>query len=114
MTTGEIEGAPDNVRELFGITFPPENLIEITDEIEALSSAYVDQGVVSAKFEDDARHVAACTVSGVRLLVSWNFRHLVNVQREAGFNGINLLKGYPIISIISPLELIYGNENQNL
>jgi hypothetical protein len=74
----------------------------------------VEQGVVSPKFEDDARHVAACTVHGVGLLVSWNFKHLVNVRREAGFNGMNLLKGYPEIRIVNPLELIYEPEDQDV
>lgn len=79
--------------------------------MDALATAYVSQGVVTAKYEDDARHVAACTVSGVNLLVSWNFRHLVNLQREVGFNGVNLLKGYPPIRIVNPMEIIYGNQD---
>ena len=46
--------------------------------------------------------------------MSWNFKHLVNVQREAGFNAVNLLQGYRSIRIVNPLELIYGNQGQNL
>ncbi len=30
----------------------------------------------------DARQVAACTVAQIEYLVSWNFRHGVNVVRE--------------------------------
>jgi hypothetical protein len=114
VTTGEIEGAPERVRNLFIATFPPQTLIETDEEMDALAVAYVAQGVVTAKYEDDARHVAACTVSGLNLLVSWNFRHLVNVQREAGFNGVNFLKGYPAIRIVNPMEIIYGNQDQTL
>ncbi len=65
-------------------------------------------------YTDDARHVAACTVAKIDFLVSWNFRHLVNVQREAGFNAVNLLQGYQTLRIVNPLELIYGNQDQNL
>ena len=50
----------------------------------------------------------------LQYLVSWNFKHLVNVQREAGFNAVNLLQGYPPIRIVNPLELIHGNQDQNL
>lgn len=114
VTTDEIEGAPERVRTLFIATFQPETLIETNEEMDALAAAYVAHGVVTAKYEDDARHVAACTVSGVNLLVSWNFRHLVNMQREAGFNGVNLLKGYPAIRIVNPMEIIYGNQDENL
>lgn len=60
------------------------------------------------KFEDDAKHVATCTVHRVNHLVSWNCKHLVNVRREAGFNAVNLLQGYPPVSIVNPKELIYG------
>jgi hypothetical protein len=48
-------------------------------------------------------------VHRVNHLVSWNYRHLVNVRREAGFNAVNLLQGYPPVSIVNPKELIYGH-----
>ncbi len=62
------------------------------------------------RVRDDARHVATATVHGVRLVVSWNFRHLVNVRREDGFNAVNLLHGWPAIRIVSPKEIIYAQE----
>jgi hypothetical protein len=65
-------------------------------------------------YTDDARHVAACTVARLDYLVSWNFRHLVNVQREAGFNAVNLLQGYRAVRIVNPLELIYGDQDQDV
>jgi hypothetical protein len=114
VTIREIERAPDPVRTLFVQTFPPETLIATSDDVDILASAYVAQGVVTEKYADDARHVAACTVSGLHFLVSWNFRHLVSVQRETGFNAVNLLQGYQTLRIVSPLELIYGNQDQNL
>jgi len=39
--------------------------------------------------------------------VTWSFRHLANYRREAGFNRVNLENGYPVIRIISPLEIVY-------
>lgn len=114
VTLEELEHAPSQVKDLFCHSFQANDLLEITREIQGLAAAYVAQGVVSPKFQDDARHVAACTVHGIGLLVSWNFKHLVNVRREAGFNGVNLLNGYPAIRIVNPLELIYEPENKNL
>ncbi len=70
--------------------------------------------ILPPKYTDDARQVAACTVAGIEYLVSWNFRHLVNVEREKGFNAVNLLQGYRNIRIVNPLELIYGNEEQSI
>ena len=79
-----------------------------------LAAAYLAQGVVTPKYADDARHVGACTVARHDYLVSWNFRHLVNVQRSAGFNAVNLLQGWPPVRIVNPLEFIYGNQDQSL
>ena len=114
VTTQEIEDAPENVRDLFDDTFSAETLLEVTGEMEDLAAAYLRQGVVPPKYADDATHVAVCTVARLQYLVSWNFKHLVNVQREAGFNAVNLLQGDPPIRIVNPLELIHGNQDQNL
>ncbi len=115
VTTREMVDAPEWVRDLFAQTFNDlDALIKFDDEMAELAAAYIGQRVVTAKYEDDARHVAACTLARVDHLISWNFRHLVNVQRAAGFNGVNLLKGYPAVSIVNPLEIIYGNQDENL
>ena len=106
----EIADAPEEVRALFVEKFPRKtDLFKATREVEILAEDYLKAGVVSEKFADDAKHVAISTVNRVSHLVSWNFRHLVNVRREAGFNAVNLLKGYPPVSIVSPKELIYAN-----
>ena len=110
ITSEELIEAPQRVRDLFNTTFEAGNVVNVTDEMDHLAATYVAQGVVTPKYEDDARHVAAC----MDFLVSWNFRHMVNVQRETAFNGANLLKGYPAIRIVNPLEIIYGNQDQNL
>ena len=110
----ELENAPERVQELFRAAFEAEAILDVTEEMDELASAYVAHGVVPPTYEDDARHVAVCTLSRINFLVSWNFKHLVNVQREAGFNGVNLLKGYPPIRIVNPLEIIYANQDQNL
>ena len=110
----ELIEAPERVRELFNSTFEAADVLNVTEEIDHLAATYVAQGVVTPKYEDDARHVAACTVNRIDFLVSWNFRHMVNVQRETAFNGVNLLNGYPAIRIVNPLEIIYGNQDQNI
>ncbi len=110
----ELEQAPERVRALFESSFAPEAILDVTEEMDELASAYVSYGVVPLKYQDDARHVATCTIARMDFLVSWNFKHLVNVQRETGFNGVNLLKGYQSIRVINPLEIIYGNKDQNL
>lgn len=82
--------------------------------MEQLAAAYMSRAILTPKYSDDARHVAVCTVARIDYLVSWNFRHLVNVEREKGFNVVNLLQGYPALRIVNPLELIYGNQNETV
>jgi hypothetical protein len=111
----EISDAPPEVWRTFEETFNlAEELLPITGEIEDLTLEYLRAGVVSAKFEDDARHVAICTIHRVNHIVSWNFKHLVNVRRSAGFNAVNLLQGFPPVSIVNPKELIYASSDQDI
>jgi predicted nucleic acid-binding protein len=111
----EVEDAPENVRKLFLETFQDATaLIDVDEEIAELANAYLAQGVVTRRFADDAVHVAVCTTRRIDFLVSWNFRHLVNIAREKSFNSVNLLRGYHSIRIVNPLELIYGHESQEV
>jgi len=108
----ELKNAPANVRDLFAATFDASNILDTSTEIEDLAQAYLAAGVVPPKFADDALHVAMATVHGVRLVVSWNFKHLVNVRREDGFNAVNLLQGWPAVRIVSPKEIIHAHDKQ--
>jgi predicted nucleic acid-binding protein len=66
----ELTEAPERVRELFNNTFEPADVLDVSEEIDHLAATYVAQGVVTPKYEDDARHVAACTVNRLDFLVS--------------------------------------------
>lgn len=114
VTVDELTEAPEQVRELLTNTFAPQNILDVTDEMEQLAAVYMPQAILTPKYSDDARHVAVCTVARLDYLVSWNFRHLVNVEREKGFNATNLLQGYPTVRIVNPLELIYGDEKESI
>src|SRR5215213_9479832 len=102
----EVHNAPEEVRRHFAANFDATNILDTSDETEMLAEAYLAAGVVTPKFLDDALHVAMASVHGIRFIVSWNFKHLVNVRREDGFNAVNLVAGWPPIRIVSPKELI--------
>ena len=55
---------------------------------------------------DDCIHIAAATIHKVDLLLSWNFKHIVNVYRIRGYNSINLRLGYTNLNIHSPKEIV--------
>ena len=76
-------------------------------ETLALAQAYVESRVVPAGSRDDARHVAIATVAGMEALVSWNFKHIVNVRRRRLVHSVNIRLGYPLIELVSPQEVLY-------
>ncbi len=104
----ELEEAPENVREI--INKIPEERIEyvfLDEESIALSNVYLKEGIIAERSLSDARHIAIATVERVDVLASWNFKHIVNLNRIRLINSINLKLGYPILEIRSPREVIY-------
>jgi len=107
----EIEGAPARVRRLFAAVENLAELVETTEPAARLRDAYLAAGIVSAAYDTDALHVALATVSGCSIIVSWNFKHIVHVQKTPLYNAVNALHGYDAIRICSPPEVIeYGEE----
>lgn len=91
MVVDEVALAPARVRDLMQATFAPADVLPVSEEMEELAAAYRVQRVVPAAYADDALHVAVCSVARLDYLASWNFKHLANVRREAGFNAVNML-----------------------
>lgn len=108
----EIAQAPPQVRVLMRATFTVADLLPMTFEALELAGHYLARKVVPADYADDARHVAICSVARLDYLVSWNFRHLANMRREAGFNAVNVLQGYPPVRIVPPTLLIHGHDQE--
>jgi hypothetical protein len=103
----ELARAPDKVRQ--HLNRIPENHIEILElgsEARDLAEEYISSGVLAEKMRADAQHIAIATVARVDVLVSWNFKHIVNLQRIHGYNSVNLRKGYPMIEIRTPQEVL--------
>jgi predicted nucleic acid-binding protein len=108
MTLKELEFAPDNIKAVLK-ELPIDNLIEITvtTEIVDLANKYISEKVIPQWCEADALHIATATYHNADLLLSWNFKHIVNVTRIMGYNGVNLREGYKALEIRSPKEVIY-------
>lgn len=104
----ELEGAPENVKELLNrVTEDNIEYVFLNEESISLANAYLKEGVIAENSLSDARHIAIATVERVDVLVSWNFKHIVNLNRIHLINSVNLKLGYPILEIRSPLEVIY-------
>jgi hypothetical protein len=102
----EVASAPTQVRSLFDEMLSMMRIVVVDEEVLRLRDAYVSAGIVSAKWADDAGHVAAATIGGADLIVNWNFRHIVHFDKIRLYNAISVLNGYREIDIRSPVEVI--------
>lgn len=105
----ELADAPAQVRILFeAIPEEAKTKVELSQEVVELSQAYLNAGIVGPQWLDDTLHVAAATVSRADAIVSWNFKHIVRLDKIKAYNSVNLDNGYGIITIISPKEVDFG------
>ncbi len=113
LTESELTNAPDRVRNYFeSIKEELKEKVFVTPEGLKLAQTYVDEKVVGETSLDDCIHIATATLNKVDMLVSWNFKHIVNIYRIRGYNSINLRLGYSTLEIHSPKEIVnYGNED---
>ncbi len=111
VTEDELLNAPEQVRNL--LTAIPNYLIkrvDLTEEAVKLADTYIIEGVVGKTSREDCFHIALATINKADILVSWNFRHIVNIFRIRGYNAVNLKLGYSQIDIRSPKEIITNEE----
>ena len=103
----EAEKAPLSVRNFWELL--PESQIEriiSTEEAKELAARYIAENVVGPTSFDDCLHIANATLAHVDVLVSWNFKHIVNVTRIKGYNSVNMKLGYSQIEIRTSYEVI--------
>lgn len=107
LTERELTNAPVNVRNYFN-TIPKESMerVVVNDEILLLASKYIQAKVVGKTSFDDCVHIATATVYKADILISWNFKHIVNVYRIRGYNSINIRSNHIQLEIRSPREVI--------
>ncbi len=108
----ELLNAPPNVRDLLhSYSVDKFQRVEITEEVINLADNYISEKVVGQTSLEDCRHIALATINRVDVLASWNFKHIVNLDKIKGYNSVNLKLGYPMIEIRSPKDLVnYGND----
>ena len=108
----ELLKAPEQVRQLL-LDYPADKFqrVELTEEAIMLADTYISEKVVGKTSLEDCRHIALATIHKVDVLASWNFKHIVNLERIKGYNSVNMRLGYSIIEIRSPKDLVnYGND----
>ena len=108
----ELLKAPQHVKEhLLKYSTDKFERVELTAEAIQLADTYINEKIIGKTSLEDCRHIALATINKVDVLASWNFKHIVNLDRIKGYNSVNLRLGYSIIEIRSPKDLVkYGDD----
>ena len=111
----ELENCPEPkqstlTRQLKTIKY---TLLQETDEVIELATQYLNAGILQKKSFDDCQHIAYACVYNCDMVVSWNFKHMVNIKTIMGVKSVNALAGYKEMSIYSPTMLISGGTNDD-
>lgn len=112
VTLQEIDNCPEPKRtELFNylgeIDYTP---IEITEDMSEVAQQLIDMGILTQKSYDDCQHIASAVIYGCDCIISWNFKHIVNIKTIRGVRAITNLKGYKPIEILNPTVLLESEE----
>lgn len=112
ITQEELAFAPDQVKKLVeNIKIENTEFIETNEEAVELATQYILEKVVGQTSFPDCLHIALATINRADFLISWNFKHIVNVRRIQGYNSINIKNGYKQLEIRSPRDFMSYGDN---
>lgn len=103
----ELAEAPKEVKQILSdLTQDLFDFVDYTPEVSELRDKYLNAKVLTNKSKTDAEHIAYATIYNADFVVSWNFKHIVHYEKISGFNSVNLMNSYKLISIYSPKEMV--------
>ena len=107
ITLAELSKAPKYVRDLAdNVISKNAEFVLANSDAQELANKYLKGKIVTEKFRSDALHIAAATVHKIDVLTSWNFKHIVNLNRIRLYNSVNLKYNYSLIEIRSPRDIV--------
>lgn len=114
ITLDELTDAPERVKNNFE-TIPEKSLEILASDIESreLADKYMLDKAVSIKYYEDALYIAIATISQVSVLASWNFKHIVNLDKIRLYNSVNLKNGFSILEIRTPREILKFTDDED-
>ena len=113
VTAAEVLPAPDFVGNLHAeLLSLPAQVVRVDEDAVSLVQHYIAHSVLGQRFMNNMLHIALATIAEVDVLVSWNFKHIVRLDKIRLFNAVNLEQGYKPLAIYSPREVIsHGSED---
>lgn len=111
VVAAEINMAPPAIQALYAeLQMIHPTMVLTTEAVIALADQYQARHILTPKYYDDGLHIALATIAEVDVLVSWNFRHIVHLDKIRLFNAVNLEQGYKPLSIYSPREVAQDDD----
>jgi hypothetical protein len=113
LTDTELASAPEPVKTL-AKSLPGDALefIDISDQALELAERYIQEKVVGKTSRPDCIHIALATLHNADILVSWNFKHIVNINKIRGYNSVNYKLGHKILEIRTPREILADEDEE--
>jgi predicted nucleic acid-binding protein len=108
VTMDEVRKCPESKRSVMYDYLSDINYtkLDINAETLELAQKIIDIGILTQKSFDDCQHIAAAVIGGCDCIISWNFKHIVNIKTIRGVRAIANLKGYKSIEILNPSVLL--------
>ena len=82
------------------------NLITVDESVIELANKIIVNGILKKKNYDDCQHISAAILSDCDIIISWNFKHIVNVKTIRGIKVITTIEGYKDLLIYPPFALL--------
>lgn len=80
--------------------------LEITEAVDSLAASLLDGGLIPAKATQDAFHIAVAAVHGMDFLLTWNCKHINNVNILRRIEHLVAAAGHTCPVICSPDEIL--------
>jgi hypothetical protein len=89
------------------------DVLEVDEEVIRLTAAILSTGLIPAKAQTDAAHMAVAARHGIDFLITWNCVHIANAEILAKINFVVAAAGYDLPTVCTPDELFGGEENED-
>ncbi|MDR0867196.1 MAG: PIN domain nuclease [Planctomycetota bacterium] len=96
----------DKVKEMV------KTMVGETDEAKRIANEYIRQGGLKRKSATDALHIALATLANCDFVVSWNCRHIVNVNAMSAVEAVNFREGFRLIKLVTPTIFMEGQSDE--
>ena len=112
VTLQEIEDCPEPKRSILYqyLSEIKYTIIDIKQMVSNIARQLIEMHILPSKSYDDCQHIAAAVEAVCDCIVSWNFKHIVNIKTIRGVRAITNLKGYKPIEILNPSVLLESEE----